>query len=209
MEIFDWQDQDVFLISEDAKYITTVHDLHVKSSSQFANVLATIISHRSLPYKATRNYALIHHPHSKSHKDDSSQVMTVHQYDTGSLTKFSFWELQAQNWYNHRDNHKLLLLWSCVSTSSAAVHPLRSLSLNNHKILFRKHTECHSCVAEHFQYKSIGVFSPSRSYKFAKFQKACYCILQHTVGLADKQITLREESWEDSAEQTEVSCHQH
>lgn len=33
MEIFDWQDQDVFLISMDGQHIIIVRDLHVKTSS--------------------------------------------------------------------------------------------------------------------------------------------------------------------------------
>lgn len=48
---------------------------------------------------------------------------TMHQCDAASRRKFSLWELWAQNWYSHRDNHKLLLLSSCITTSSAAAHP--------------------------------------------------------------------------------------
>lgn len=95
MEIFDWQDQDVFLISGDAQYIVKGHDLHVKSLSHlqmyWPHLFPTDLSLWN--YKANRNYALIHLPRTRSHKADSCQVMTVtiHQYDTGSLSKFSLW----------------------------------------------------------------------------------------------------------------------
>lgn len=67
MEIFDWQDQDVFLISGDAQYIVKGHDLHVKSLSHlqmyWPHLFPTDLSLWN--YKANRNYALIHLSHAQ------------------------------------------------------------------------------------------------------------------------------------------------
>lgn len=133
MEIFDWQNQDVLLISGVAN-TPLLFMICILRAHHICKCISHIYFPQILPSETTKQPETI--PRYKSHTRVTGWLQpgynraAAHQCDIASHRKFSLWELGAQNWYSHRDNHKLLLLSSCIITSSAAAHPQVSTQKN-------------------------------------------------------------------------------
>lgn len=102
MEIFDWQNQDVFLISGVAN-TSLPFMICILRAHHICKCISYIYFPQIFPSETTKQPETI--PWYKSYTQGVTGWLqpgynraATHQCDTASRRKFSLWELRAQNW---------------------------------------------------------------------------------------------------------------